>query len=165
MKYGGAGGLFLAIHGALFYPVLDLGQRTGSAPTQMLQRCVRALLSARQQGRCALSQGLETRPSARRMSSLLTSADSKASLIQQRQQRISACKPSPCRFAQLYFSPTLWMRRVTSCSIALAMTGGAAAAPIHRPTRDGERGSRRRGEEGWSSSGQRAHCCRLTITS
>lgn len=41
-----------------------------------------------QQGRCLLSEGLEARPSGCRMISLLTTADSKASLIQQRQQRI-----------------------------------------------------------------------------
>lgn len=52
-----------------------------------------------QQGRCVLSEGLETRPSACRMISLLTTTDSKASLIQQRQQRISVCKLSMWQFS------------------------------------------------------------------
>lgn len=56
-----------------------------------------------QRGRCVLSEGLETRPSACRMISLLTTADSKASLIQQRQQRISVRKLSMWHLGQLYF--------------------------------------------------------------
>lgn len=53
-------------------------------------------LTTFQRGRCVLSEGLETRPSACRMISLLTSADSKASLIQQRQQRIFPCASAWC---------------------------------------------------------------------
>lgn len=56
-----------------------------------------------QLGRCLLSEGLEAGPSGCRMISLLTIADSKASLIQQRQQRISVCKFSMWRLSQLIF--------------------------------------------------------------
>lgn len=63
MNHGGAGGLFLALHRAFRYQAFDLGQRTGSAPTQMLQRRVARSLRVPtfQRGRCALSQGLESR--------------------------------------------------------------------------------------------------------
>lgn len=56
-----------------------------------------------QQGRCLLSEGLEARPSGCRMISLLTTADSKASLIQQRQQRISVCKLSMWCWSRSHF--------------------------------------------------------------
>lgn len=128
-----------------------------------------------QPGRCAPSQGLESRPSAPRMISLLTSADSKASLIQQRQQRISACKPSPWRLTQLYFfftPPPLYVANVTSRSISPAPlfgVRGTAGLPLRsaslRAPGGWERGERRLGEEGWSCSRRRASCCRLTITS
>lgn len=151
----------------------------GSDTDAAAAAAVGALLHDRRAG---ADVGLEeTRPSARRMISLLTSADSKASLIQQRQQRISACKPSPWHLAQLYFfipPSTLRARRVTSCSISLASffllffffffpragrpgcSRATIAALIHRPTR-----LREGGREGWSCSRRRACRCRLTITS
>lgn len=173
MNHGGAGGLFLALHRAFRYQALDLGQRTGSAPTQMLQRRVAMRCALRvttfQRGRCAPSQGLESRPSARRMISLLTSADSKASLIQQRQQRISACKPSPWRLTQLYFlpPPPPLVANVTSRSISPAPlfgVRGTVGLPLRSASlREAAGGGER--EEGWSCSRRRASCCRLTITS
>lgn len=135
MNHGGAGGLFLASHRAFRYQALDLGQRTGSAPTQMLQRRVaRSALQPSSGADVRSRRGRGSRPSARRMSSLLTSADSKASLIQQRQQRISACKPSPWRLTQLY-PPPLSLRcerdipQYFSCSPFRRAGDGGAAAP------------------------------------
>lgn len=138
MNHGGAGGLFLASHRAFRYQALDLGQRTGSAPTQMLQRRVaRSALQPSSGADVRSRRGRGSRPSARRMSSLLTSADSKASLIQQRQQRISACKPSPWRLTQLYPPPpSRYVANVTSRSISPAPlfgVRGTAGPPLREP--------------------------------
>lgn len=171
MKHGGAGGLFLALHRAFRYQALDLGQRTGSAPTQMLQR--RVALQPSSGADVRPRTGLESRPSARRMISLLTSADSKASLIQQRQQRISACKPSPWRLTQLYFfsfflPPLRCERDIPQYFLQLPLfrrAGGRRGCRSDPPACENPGGAERLWEEGWSCSRRRASCCRLTITS
>lgn len=43
MKCGGVGGLFLTLYHVILYQSLDLGQRTGSATAQMLQRWIQCV--------------------------------------------------------------------------------------------------------------------------
>lgn len=80
---------FLQRYRVILYRSPDLGQRTGSAMAQMLQRWIQCVALQPFSGADVCSQrGLKPGRLVCRMISLLTTADSKASLIQQRQQRI-----------------------------------------------------------------------------
>lgn len=95
MKYGGCDDIFFSIVWCDSLSIIRFrSEDRVSFSTDAAAMDSVCCFTTFRQGRCLLSEGLEARPSGCGMISLLTIADSKASLIQQRQQRISVCKLS-----------------------------------------------------------------------